>query len=321
MRAGIRAKYSPPAATHALLHHWATARGFHRHAHTGDKSTTMQKQLSGVPETMLWTLHNRASEAARPDGCIRDEKCLEIYRSIDYDYMRRFGPPDGSHAVRAQLFDAHIRAFLAASPNGLIINLGEGLETQRYRVVVPPDALWVGIDLPGSSEVREGFMQADTQHWHIAKSAFDTSWFDDVPAGRLAFISAQGLLMYFRESELAELLHALAQRFPGSLLMFDYLNLALSQLSCSPWGWMVTSSYRTPPMPWGIDRAALQPTLSRWIGQPVEVHNVTYRHPRGPWQWLAPTLENWAPHLAHKLPGICWLQFPPCPITSPATAA
>ena len=82
MRAGIRAKYSPPAATHALLHHRTAARGFHRHAHTGDKSTTMQKQLSGVPETMLWTLHNRASEAARPDGCIRDEKCLEIYRSI-----------------------------------------------------------------------------------------------------------------------------------------------------------------------------------------------------------------------------------------------
>ncbi len=313
MRAGIRAKYSPPAATHALLHHRTAARGFHRHAHTGDKSTTMQKQLSGVPETMLWTLHNRASEAARPDGCIRDEKCLEIYRSIDYDYMRRFGPPDGSHAVRAQLFDAHIRAFLAASPNGLIINLGEGLETQRYRIDLPPDALWVSIDLPGSIEVRERFIQPDTQHWHIAKSAFDTSWFDDVPAGRLAFISAQGLLMYFRESELAELLHALAQRFPGSLLMFDYLNLALSQLSCSPWGWMVTSSYRTPPMPWGIDRAALQPTLSRWIGQPVEVHNVTYRHPRGPWQWLAPTLENWAPHLANKLPGICWLQFPPAP--------
>ncbi|MBQ6656444.1 MAG: class I SAM-dependent methyltransferase [Ottowia sp.] len=270
----------------------------------------MQQQLSGVPETMLWTLHNRASEAARPDGCIRDDKCLEIYRSIDYDYTRRFGPADGSHAVRAQLFDAHIRAFLDACPDGIVINLGEGLETQRYRIELPPKALWVTVDLPGSLEVRERFIQPDAQHWHIGKSAFDTSWFDDIPAGRLAFISAQGLLMYFRESELAPLFQALAQRFPGGMLMFDYVNVALSQLSCSPWGWVVTSSYRAPPMHWGIDRSALQPTLSRWIGQSVAVHNVTYRHVRGAWQWLAPTLEDWAPLVADKLPGICWLQLP-----------
>ena len=245
----------------------------------------MHKQLSGVPETMLWTLHNRASEAARPDGCIRDEKCLEIYRSIDYDYVKHFGPADGSHAVRAQLFDAHIHAFLEACPDGIVINLGEGLETQRYRIELPSEALWVTVDLPGSIEVRARFIHTDAQHWHIAKSAFDTSWFDDIPAARTCFISMQGLLMYFRESDLAPLFHALALRFPGSLLMFDYVNLMLAQLSCSQWGWMVTSSYRAPPMPWGIDR----------------------------WQWLAPTLENWAPYLADKLPGICWLQLPARP--------
>lgn len=29
-------------------------------------------QLRGVPETTLWTLHNRASEAARPEPLIHD---------------------------------------------------------------------------------------------------------------------------------------------------------------------------------------------------------------------------------------------------------
>ncbi|MEM9462324.1 MAG: class I SAM-dependent methyltransferase, partial [Myxococcota bacterium] len=28
--------------------------------------------LSGVPETMLWTLHNRATESIRPDGVLKD---------------------------------------------------------------------------------------------------------------------------------------------------------------------------------------------------------------------------------------------------------
>lgn len=65
----------------------------------------MTRALSPVPETMLWTLHNRASEAARPDGCLCDPKCLQIYRALDYDYVRHFGAADGSHGVRSQLFD------------------------------------------------------------------------------------------------------------------------------------------------------------------------------------------------------------------------
>ena len=34
--------------------------------------STAPVNLSGVPETMLWTLHNRATEAKRSDGLIRD---------------------------------------------------------------------------------------------------------------------------------------------------------------------------------------------------------------------------------------------------------
>ncbi|RMX07095.1 class I SAM-dependent methyltransferase [Allofranklinella schreckenbergeri] len=263
--------------------------------------------LSDVPETMLWTLHNRASEAARPDGCIRDPQCLEIYRAIDYDYERSFGRADPSHGVRSQLCDARLREFLAEHPDGVIVNLGEGLETQRFRIDAP-QALWLSIDLPEAIAVRERFIQPDAQHLHIARSALDTAWFDAVPPGRAVFICAQGLFMYLREQEVAQLVSAMAARFPGAILMFDYLNRALSRRTLSQRGWMKTRHYRTPPMPWGIDRDQLAPSFSRWIGQPVKVHNVTFLFPRGPLRWLIPLLEKTP--LGHKMPGLCWLRLP-----------
>lgn len=270
----------------------------------------MQPGLTDVPETMLWTLHNRASEAAREDGCIRDEKCLEIYHSLHYDYEKHFGRADSSHGVRSQLFDEHIQEFVDRHPDAVIINLGEGLETQRYRVNDGPGVLWVTIDLPDAIAIRERFIQPDERHLHIARNALDTSWFDEIPQDRPCFIAAQGLFMYFSEEDMWRLVKAMAKRFPGAILMFDYLNKILSKRTLSPKGWMKTKAYRTPKMPWGVDRRELEPTFSRWLGQHVNVHNVTFLFPRGLERRIIPFMERRVPGIANKMPGICWLQLP-----------
>lgn len=281
-------------------------------------SQSMPANLTDVPETMLWTLHNRASEAARIDGCITDDKCLEIYRTIDYDYVRSFGRADGSHAVRSMLFDKQIRRFIRKHADAVIVNLGEGLETQRFRIDSPETVLWLTVDVPDAITMREHFITPDEQHRHIAKSVLDTSWFDAVPSGRPVFITAQGLFMYFTPQQLQPLFAAMAQRFAGAKLMFDYLNKHLSKRSLSDKGWMKTPNYRTPPMPWGICRDELVPTLSRWVGYPIKVHNVTFLYPRGICRCLIPFLER-IPAISRHFPGVCWLRFkkpPQKPIAS-----
>src|SRR3954463_6656726 len=40
--------------------------------------------LSGVPETLLWTLYHRAAEARRPDAVLRDPLAVELVERIDY---------------------------------------------------------------------------------------------------------------------------------------------------------------------------------------------------------------------------------------------
>ncbi|UJF24052.1 class I SAM-dependent methyltransferase [Suttonella sp. R2A3] len=257
---------------------------------------------------MLWTLHNRASEAMRKDGCIRDEMCLAIYRALDYDYTRHFGEADGSHGVRSQLFDDKIREFLNLHPDGVIVNLGEGLETQRYRIA-SEDALWISVDLPEAIALRERFIQPDAQHLHIAKSALDTAWFDAVPPDRAVMITAQGLFMYFDESQLHKLFAAIAERFPRALMMFDYLSVSLSKRSISEKGWMKTPYYRTPPMPWGVNRNHLASTLSRWVGKAVTPINVTFLYPRGMLRYIVPICEH-LPHIRNIMPGVCFCHLP-----------
>ena len=118
---------------------------------------TGESKLKDVPETMLWTLHNRASEAMRHDGIINDDRAVTIYKNIKYDYEKSFGKADASHAIRSLDFDREIRRFLSRNPNGTIVNLGEGLETQRFRID-ETQALWITVDLPEAIEIRERYI-------------------------------------------------------------------------------------------------------------------------------------------------------------------
>ena len=257
--------------------------------------------LQGVPETMLWTLHSRANEALREDGVLDDAKAIEIYRAIDYDYRRSFGPAEPTMAVRARCFDQSLRRFLAAHPNGTIVNLGEGLETQRFRIPAP-DAQWYSVDLPESIDFRERFIEPDARHRHIALSATDRRWFTEIPEDRPLFVSAQGLFMYLPKAEVQSLLQDIFANFDRCHLIFDTIPRAVSLASVAGRGLPRTPHYRTPPMPWGIDRFMIRPTLRRWLGPEVKIALDNYPvFPRGPLRLLSavvpgvPGLRQWLP--------------------------
>jgi hypothetical protein len=97
-------------------------------------------ELGGVPETLLWTLYHRAVEARRPDTVLDDPKAVELVDAIDYPFAERFGSGHGGlsqwQALGVRRFDVEVRRFLAAHPEGTVVALGEGLETQYWRVAV-----------------------------------------------------------------------------------------------------------------------------------------------------------------------------------------
>jgi O-methyltransferase involved in polyketide biosynthesis len=89
--------------------------------------------LKGVSATTLWTLHNRGTEAKRPDGVIRDPWAVTLLDTIEYDY-RKFGKPSQSHGLRAAAFDAATQAYLTTHPKAAVVALAEGLQSSFWRL-------------------------------------------------------------------------------------------------------------------------------------------------------------------------------------------
>ena len=51
----------------------------------------MPVELQGVPETLLWTLYHRASEARRSDAVLHDPKAVELLDAMAFPFEQRFG--------------------------------------------------------------------------------------------------------------------------------------------------------------------------------------------------------------------------------------
>ncbi len=234
--------------------------------------------LAGVPETMLWSLYNRASEASRPDAILIDPESLRIRAAIDYDFAGHFGAPLGSLAVRAAAIDRALREWLLRHPDGMVVSLGEGLETQSRRVD-NGRMRWLTVDLEEAIGLREQFLQPTARFRHLAANALAAHWMDAVDASRPVCIVAQGLLMYLAPEAVRMLLCAIAERFPAAEILFDTVPRWFSQATRR--GVHQTPRYRLPPMPWGINRDEVEATLRAWHPRMADVKLLEYRMPRG----------------------------------------
>ena len=259
--------------------------------------------LTGVPETMLWPLWNRAFETRRKDRLIDDPLSLQLTDSIDYDFRASFGKPNRGHGVRARVGDDLVADFLKRHPeNACVVALGEGLETQYWRLG-EPEVPWLSIDLPEAIAVRRRLLPAPSSMSCHGFSALDDAWMGIVPDDRIPFISAMGLLMYFEEAEVIRLLTAIAARFPSAEIFFDTIPVFFSKKAMQ--GMNITKTYRAPPMPWGIALDDLSGFIQAIPGlEPITVQTYAAPYPAAmrPYNLLSkigPVRRRFAPSLAH----------------------
>ncbi|MFD8968122.1 class I SAM-dependent methyltransferase [Streptomyces sp. NPDC059568] len=216
--------------------------------------------LKGVPETLLWNLYQRACDARDPTSAFRDPKAVELVDAVDYPFAETFGPPSPflaqGQALRVRTFDGVVRHFLTERPDGTIIALGEGLETQFWRVD-NGRMNWLTVDLPEAVAVRLRLLPDGERRRTFACSALDPAWPDQVDTARGVLVTAQGLLMYLRPPEVREVIATCAEHFPGGALVFDAVPRWFSARTTHG-GMRTAQGFAVPPMPWGMDAGELR---------------------------------------------------------------
>jgi O-methyltransferase involved in polyketide biosynthesis len=205
-----------------------------------------QTELGDVQRTLFFPLLARARETDRKHPLLRDAKAVEVVRAVDFDpatYDQ--GVMSFVVLIRTLILDWWVSQFLAAHPDGTVVELGTGLNT-RFERTDNGSVHWIDLDLPDTIELRRRFFADTERRQMIAASLTDEDWLADVARrpGPYFFVS-DGVLVYLREADVAGTLTRIAARFPDAMLAFDtYPRVTFAQQhklaakrGIAPWQW------------------------------------------------------------------------------------
>ncbi|MEV0095373.1 class I SAM-dependent methyltransferase [Streptomyces sp. NPDC050738] len=221
---------------------------------TSEADEKVRPELDGVPETLLWTLYNRACEARRPDAVLHDPMAVELMDALDYPFEERLGAPSALFSqvqgLRSLTYDLAVRRYIGQNPEATVVALGEGLETSFWRVD-NGRLKWLSVELPEGAELRSRLLPAHSRARVRAGSATDLGWLDEVAdPHKGVIVTAQGLMMYLRPGEVRSILAACAERFPGGAMVLDSMAPWVTRLTRK--GLVRMNDLPVPPMNWSM---------------------------------------------------------------------
>lgn len=192
----------------------------------------MEKQLKGIPETLLIPLWARAVESKQSNPIIKDVKAIEMVKQIDYDFTKfeTEWPTQMSIAIRTEILDNATKAYFRNHANAVVINIGCGLDT-RFSRLDNGTVQWYDLDLPESIRLRRKFFKENDRYKMIAKSVFDYSWIDEITNKKHVLLIAEGIFMYFRKNEVLKILDNLIEAFKGAEMLIETIPPSLVKQS------------------------------------------------------------------------------------------
>lgn len=192
--------------------------------------------LSDVSATMLLTLYARATESQSANPILVDEKAVELFERLkpiiaeaEGELNRKVVKGDlpntlkYSMSLRARYFDQQSCDFLRRHPDGVIVNLGCGLDTRFYRLDDGRLHLY-DLDLPEIITLKRQLLAETDRYRFIASSVLDFSWMEELERERPAIFLAEGLFMYLPLKDVKALVLALQERFSGCELVCEVYN-------------------------------------------------------------------------------------------------
>ncbi len=180
--------------------------------------------LGNVQKTLFLPLWGRAVESKKEKPLLVDKTALQIIEAVDYDFSTLTENisdlTQAAWIMRSLCIDETVRVFLKKYPKGTIVNIGCGLDT-TFELIDNGSVIWYDLDLPDVIELRRQFIKETARRKFISASFLDKSWLNEICVSENVLFIAAGVFYYFEESEVKEFLVRVADRFPGSEMIFD----------------------------------------------------------------------------------------------------
>lgn len=225
--------------------------------------------LGSVQETMLLPLWGRAVETQKDKPLLVDNKAVSIINSIPYDFTEISGKirklSSASWIARSIFFDNKISEFINAHPFATVVNVGCGLDTTFDRID-NGYINWIDLDLPDAIELRKQYFQESDRRRIVAKSVFDSTWYEEIQKKDNVMLLFAGVLYYFDEADIKKLFHDIHHYIPSAEIIFDHASkfgIKLSNEQVIKRGGLDESAF----LKWGIDDIT---EIEKW-GSYIEV--------------------------------------------------
>lgn len=193
--------------------------------------------LGDVAATSLITLYCHAIETRSENPILSDPKSVEITNLLSPVLARSENPLERTLAegtlnpmvvvhiaIRARQYDRYVRAFLERFPDGVVVDIGCGLNA-RFLRTDNGRVHFYDLDLPEVITLKKRFF-TETERYHlIASSVLDDAWMSvvSVHPGPFLFL-AEGVFMYLEGEAVRSLVLQLRERFPNSELVCEVVN-------------------------------------------------------------------------------------------------
>lgn len=195
-----------------------------------------------VQETLIIPLYSRKLCSELYPNLYRDETAVRLIDQIDYDFsaaekksrslMQRFGALEV--AMRQNDLAFEVRDYLKAHPNAAVVNLGCGLDSTGRNCDNGSCKIY-NLDYPDVIAVRNELLPAGERETNIPCDLNDTAWFSQIDASNGAVFFASGVFYYFLTEQVKALVQAMADAFPGGVLVFDAANRAAVKMIAKTW--------------------------------------------------------------------------------------
>ena len=195
-----------------------------------------------VQETLIIPLYARKMCSALYPNLYRDEAASQLVRAVDYDFsaleqksrslMQRFGFLEV--AMRQNDLAFEVRDYLKTHPTAAVVNLGCGLDCTG-RACDNGSCKIYNLDFPDVIAVRNALLPAGARETNIPCDLKDLSWFERIDASGGAAFFAAGVFYYFLKEQVRTLVRAMADAFPGGVLVFDAANAKAVKLMLKTW--------------------------------------------------------------------------------------